>query len=421
MSLLLLGASHHTAPIEQREQLALDASALPAALDLLAAEPGVREGLILSTCNRVEVLVEAAAPADASGLLGFLTRVTRFATPPPPGMFYELADAGVVRHVFRVASSLDSLIVGEPQILGQLKHAYAAAHAAGMIGAELEALVSRAFHAAKRVRTETAIASQPVSVSQAAVDLARQIFGDLNHKAVLLLGAGAMGEAAARYLMAQGASRLLIANRHLHRAQALAEKYGGEAFPLDQLRLQGEHADVIISCTGAPQPLVTRADAAHFLSRRRGRPMLFLDIAVPRDVEPSVHQLENAFVYNIDDLDKVVVANLDGRRREAVAGESIIEAEVALFARRRENRDLVPILKALQEHAETVRAAEWMRVRKKLGPLTLEQEQALEALTRSLMQKWLHHPMVELKAASTPAERAAMSELLQRLYALNLR
>lgn len=420
MSLLLLGTSHHTAAIEHREQLALEPAALPTALDLLAAEPGVREGMILSTCNRVEVLVEASEPVTAPGLLDFLRRVTQFAFTPPPGMFYELADTGVVRHVFRVASSLDSLVVGEPQILGQLKHAYAAAHAAGMIGAELEMLVSRAFHAAKRVRTETAIASQPVSVSQAAVDLARQIFGDLSHKAVMLIGAGAMGEAAARYLMGQGATRLLIVNRSLPRAQVLAKKYDGEAFALDQLEGIGELADVVITSTGAPQPLITRAQASHFLSRRRGRPMLFLDIAVPRDVEPAVHQLSNAFVYNIDDLDKVVTDNLADRRREAVAGESIIEAEVALFERRRDHRDVVPTLKALQEHAETVRAAEWLRVRKKLGELTPEQEQVMEALTRSLMNKWLHTPMVELKAAS-PAERAAMIEFMHRLYAIEPR
>lgn len=420
MGLLLLGTSHHTAPIEHREQLALEPAALPAALDALAAEPGVREGMILSTCNRVEVVVEASEAASAAGLLGFLQRVTRFAFTPPPGMFYELAGSGVVRHVFRVASSLDSLVVGEPQILGQLKHAYAAAHAAGTIGTELEVLVSRAFHTAKRVRTETAIATQPVSVSQAAVDLARQIFGDLSHKTVLLIGAGAMGEAAARYLVRQGASRLLIANRSLARAQALAQKFNAEAFALEQLPSMGELADVVITSTGAPQPIITRTQAAHFLSRRRGRPMLFLDIAVPRDVEPSTHQLDNAFVYNIDDLDKVVNTNLADRRREAVAGESIIESEVALFERRRESRDVVPTLKALQEHAEMVRAAEWERVRKKFNHLTPDQLEAMEAVTRSLMNKWLHTPMVELKAAN-PADRAAMLEYLHRLYALEPR
>ena len=416
MSLLLLGISHHTAPIEERERLALPEAALPQALKLLAEQAGVREGLILSTCNRVEVLVEGAAePAD---LLHFLAAATGGAPLPAPARFYHLAGEAAARHLFRVASSLDSLVVGEPQVLGQLKQAYAAAVAAGTIGLELETVLTRAFHAAKRVRSETAIASQPVSVSQAAVELARQIFGGLHQKTVLLLGAGAMGELAARYLMRQGASRLLVTNRTLQRAQALAQKYGGEAFALDQLRQHGELADVIITCTGAPQPLIARADAAHFLSRRRGRPMLFLDVAVPRDVDPAVHQLENAFVYNVDDLDQVVHSNLAERQAEALEGEKIIEAELSLYLQRRQARDVVPTLRALQTQAEAVRLAEWERLRKRLGPLSAEQEQAIEALTRSLMQKWLHHPLVEIKEASSSADRQALVELAHRLFGL---
>ncbi|MGH9477663.1 MAG: glutamyl-tRNA reductase [Terriglobales bacterium] len=417
--ILLAGISHHTAPIEERERLAIADAALPAALAALAGAAGVREGMILSTCNRVEILA-AVADDTPPDLPAFLLRHS--AEGANSGLartrLYELSDAAAVRHLFRVASSLDSLVVGEPQILGQLKHAYAAAQAAGTIGAELEPLLTRSFHAAKRVRSETSIASQPVSVSQAAVDLARQIFGGLQQKTVLLIGAGAMGEIAARYLMRQGASRLLVANRTLARAQTLAEKYGGEAFGLEQLGQLGEAADVIISCTGGDAPLISRADAAHYLARRRGRPILFLDLAVPRDIEPSVHQLDNAFVYNVDDLDQVVNANRAGRLREAQQAEDIIEAEVSLYLQRRQSRDAVPTVRALMLQAEALRLAELERARKHLGALTPEQEQAVDALTRSLMNKFLHQPLSQLKDAASSADQRQLIELAERLFAL---
>lgn len=419
MSLLLLGISHHSAPLEVRERLALpDEGRMRAALGELLQVPGVVEGLILSTCNRVEVLVEEDGSVEAVRLLAFLLETTQATPPPPANLFYELRQEAAARHVMRVAASLDSVVIGEPQILGQLKQAYVAAQEAGGIGSELEGLLTRAFHAAKRVRTETGIAQQPVSVSTAAVELAHQIFGGLGHKTVLLLGAGEMGTAAAQALVRQGATRLLVTNRTLTRAQYLAAKFGGEAFPLEQLREKAELADIVISCTGAPHPLLARSDVAGMLTRRRGRPMLFLDVAVPRDIDPSVHQLDNAFVYNVDDLDKVVNSNLTERRKEAQSGEAIIEAELSMYSQRREQRELVPTLRALQDHAESLRAAEWERVRKRLGPLTPAQEDAIQSLTRGLMQKWLHQPLAGLKSPATPAERAAMIELVHRLFAL---
>lgn len=419
MSLHLLGISHHTAPLEQREPLALPAEGLPAALELLAAQPEVCEGMLLSTCNRVEVLV-AAEEGAAPDLFAFLAAATGQSRLPQVHHFYQLQDAAAVRHVFRVAASLDSLVVGEPQILGQFKQAFAAAQAAGLVGSELDAVAARAFHAAKRVRTETAVAAQPVSVSQAAVDLARQIFGDLSQKTVLLLGAGLIGTAAARYLLAQGATRLLVVNRTFAHARELAEKCGGEAHPLEHLAELGELADVVISCTGAPQPLVTRAHATHFLARRHGRPMLFLDLAVPRDIEPSVHQLDNAFVYNVDDLDQVVSTHLHERRQEAALGEAIIQEEVHIYLQRRQAQDVTPLLRALQDRAEALRAAEWERSRKRLGSLSPEQAEAMEALTRSLMNKWLHEPLVQVKeAAQVPAaERSLLLAWAARLFGL---
>ncbi|HWG36408.1 MAG TPA: glutamyl-tRNA reductase [Terriglobales bacterium] len=418
MSLWLLGTNHRTAPIEERERMAISAEALPAALGLLREQAEVREGLILSTCNRVEV-VAASAEGSRPDLHGFLVKATGNGLRMRPGSFYEAQESQVVRHLFRVASSLDSLIVGEPQVLGQLKTAYAQAQAAGTTGPELDTLLPRAFHAAKRVRSETAIASQPVSVSQAAVGLAHQIFGGLHDRVVLLLGAGEAGESAARALMREGSQRLLVMSRTLARAQALAQKFQAEAIPLESLAQVGEVADIVISCTGSPEPLVRRSDAAHFLSRRRGRPMLFLDLAVPRDIEPSVHQLENAFVYNVDDLDRVVQSNLTERRQEAEAGERIIEIEVNDYLHRKQAKDAAPILRALHGQAEAMRAGEWERARKRLGSLTADQEAAIEALTRTLMNKWMHQPMVRIKESSRAAERDAMLELIQRLFGLD--
>lgn len=418
MSLYLLGMSHHTAPVEEREQLAIGEHALVDAVKQLMAEPGIDEGLILSTCNRIEVVVQANDQDNggAIDLRRFLERLHGRDLSPFLSHFYERQDRQVVRHVFRVASSLDSLMVGEPQILGQIKQAYQTARSAGAVRSQLDALLRRAFSVAKRVRTETEIASQPVSVSHAAVDLARQIFGSLEGRTVMLIGAGEMGELAARYLLTQGASKLLVVNRTLARAETLAAKFQAEAHPLANLRQLGERADVLITCTGAPHPIIQREDAAHFLARRRYRPMLYLDIAVPRDVDPAVHRLDNAFVYNVDDLEQVVNENIADRQREAMRAEAIIEEEVEKFFERLQARGAAPLVKALQKRAEDLRQLEVQRMRNRLGPLTPEQEQAVEALTRGLLQKWLHSPMVALRKAAAEEDGAFLLDAAAQLF-----
>lgn len=417
MSFYLLGMSHHTAPVEERELLAIAESTLVDAVRQLVNEPGIDEGLILSTCNRVEIVVRGdSAPDRAADLRRFLERLHGRDLSRLAPHFYERQDRQAVRHVFRVASSLDSLMVGEPQILGQIKQAYQVAREAGAVRSHLDALLTRAFSVAKRVRTETEIASQPVSISHAAVDLVRQIFGSLDGRTVMLIGAGEMGELAARYLLTQGASRLLVVNRTLARAEALAEQFEAEAHSLSELRQLGEKADVIITCTGAPHPIIRREDAAHFLARRRYRPMLYLDIAVPRDVDPAVHRLENAFVYNVDDLEQVVNENIADRQREAMRAEAIIEEEVEKFLERLHSRSAAPLLKALQQRAEQLRQAEWQRLRNRLGPLSPEQEQAVEALTRGLMQKWLHQPMVSLRRAAADESGTPLLDAAEQLF-----
>ncbi|MHB8734446.1 MAG: glutamyl-tRNA reductase [Terriglobales bacterium] len=419
MKLLLLGVSHHSAPLEVREQLAVPETELGEAVQRLLEAPGVREGLILSTCNRVEILVncDATDTAEVDAPIFLQSIYGRDSAALRPYLYLQ-QERHAVRHVFRVACSLDSLLVGEPQILGQLKQAYSAARAAGGIGSGLEALLTRAFSVAKRVRTDTELGRNPVSISHAAVDLARQIFGTLAGKTVLLLGAGKMGELAARYLVAQGAGRVLVANRTLARAQALATKLGGEAFGLDQLPEIGHRADVIIGCTGAATPVLRREQVAQFLTRRKYRPVLLLDIAVPRDIEPETRTLDNAFLYNVDDLQAVVDANLADRHREAGRAEAIVEAEVDAFLQRIQSLDVVPTIRKLQERAEELRLQELARLRSRLGTLTPEQDQAVDALTRGLMQKWLHRPLVALKDLAGDPSGLPLLDVAERLFGL---
>jgi glutamyl-tRNA reductase len=449
MKLLLFGISHHTAPVDLRERFAIPEDRLAAAVRVLLQAPGIREGMILSTCNRFEVLAVADgagayAPAsdsegssDARALLRALHPEASSAEPA----IYEHHDKAAVRHLFRVASSLDSMVVGEPQILGQVKLAYRIAREAGAIGRHLDPLVTRSFAVAKRVRTDTLIASSPVSISRAAVDLARQIFGNLNDKTVLLIGAGKMGETTARILLAAGARRLLVANRTVERARDIAAQFarasGGktlgsdasietgseiyaEALPLSEVTERGYAADVVISCTGSAQPILCRADVARMLARRRRRPMLLLDIAVPRDIARDVEKLEQAFVYNIDDLQSVVASNLSDRRAEAEKAELIIGAEVEKFLRRSQALELAPLIRSLQQHAETLRLQELARLRSRLGSLTPEQETALDALTRGLMNKWLHQPLIELKNSAAGPLGIPTLEAAQRLFGLEL-
>lgn len=414
MSLLLTGISHHTAPIEERERFSVPENALPQALRQLLDEPGVSEALIVSTCNRIEVVVEAEGEVD---LVGFLARRAA-AGPESHRWFYVHRGPAAVRHLFRVASSLDSLVVGEPQILGQLKHAVAVARTAGTVGSSLEAVVTGAFRVAKRVRTETEIASQPVSVATAAVDLVRQIFGRLEGQCTLVIGAGAMGELTARVLQRQGAAPLLFANRTRVRAEALARKHGGETIAFEELAQQGARADIIVTCAGAAEPLIRRADVVHFLAQRRQRPMLFLDLSVPRDVDPSIHELGNAFVYNVDDLERVVNVNRAGRQREADRGEALIEAELANFRQRLQVREIAPIFRALQAHGESLLQAELDRLRRRAGDLTPAQEQEIAVHMRRFMQKLLHQPLVGLRDSASGPELDLMLDLVQRLFGL---
>jgi glutamyl-tRNA reductase len=420
-NLILLGINHNTAPIEVRERLAISPSRLADATRALAHQPGIREALILSTCNRVELLtVQEAAQSEIPGTLNFLNEYLNIPATDLKPHLYEFREREAVRHLFRVASSLDSMVVGEPQILGQVKEAYTTGREVGAVASTLEGLLQRAFTVAKRVRSETQIGSSSVSIASVAVDLARKIFDSLEGKTVLLVGAGKMSELAARHLIQQGATSILVANRTQSKAEQMAQDFNGpavrtEVIPFDHLYEQADRADIVITSTGAPQKIFGRSHGQHFLQRRRNRPMFFIDIAVPRDVDPGMNDVEGCFVYDIDDLQQVAQAHLADRSREAEAAEAIVTGEVDKYLQRLQSLNAVPVIQSLQQYAETIRQAELRRSQAKLASLTQEQREAVEALTRSLTAKFLHHPLTGIREAARQGDAQTLAEL-ERLY-----
>jgi glutamyl-tRNA reductase len=416
VNLQLIGVNHNTAPVEIRERLAIPESRLPEAVKRLAEHPGVDEGLILCTCNRVEVL--ARTTNGSADLRGFLRDYFHLEPAVYEPHLYEYRESEAMRHLFRVTASLDSMVVGEPQILGQVKEAYATARAVGAVSSQLDQLLTRAFAVAKRVRTETAVGSSAVSVASVAVELAKKIFGSLHCKHVYLVGAGKMSELAARHLLAHGAGSIFVANRTHDRAVQLAAKFGGQAIRFDDLHNTCDRADIVITSTGAPVAIFKREHGELFLSRRRNRPMFFIDIAVPRDVDPAMNKLDGIFLYDIDDLQQAVAAHVADRKKEAERAEAIVRQEVEKFQGRLQTLDVVPTIVSLQDHLETIRQAEIDRVRGRLGPLTPEQEMAIETLTRGIVNKIMHTPISTLKTAARESEATTVVDVVRRLFNL---
>ena len=416
MNFQLIGVNHNSAPLDVREQLAVPEARLPEAIGALVKQPGVEEGMVLSTCNRVELLASTSQSADLRTFL-----CSYFGVNPEAlhSHLYEFQEREAVRHVFRVAASLDSMVVGEPQILGQVKEAYTVARGLGAVHSALEALLSRAFAVAKRVRTETAIGSSSVSVASVAVQLAEKIFGSLDGKTVYLVGAGKMAELAARHLIAHGAGKIIVSNRTHERAVQLAEAFGGEAVPFDRLHEVAERADIILTSTGASEPIFRKEHGEKLIKGRRNQPVFFIDIAVPRNVAPEVNKLDGLFLYDVDDLQSIASSNSTERKKEAQRAEQIVESEVTRFAARMKSLAVVPTILSLQEYCETIRQAELDRVRGKLGQITPEQEAAIEAATRGIINKLLHTPITTLKSSAAHPEAATIEEMVRRLFNLN--
>jgi glutamyl-tRNA reductase len=415
---LVVGINHKTAPVDVRERFAIPEHRLPEVLRELMEAPGVLEGVVFSTCNRFELVLHHDEALDPDT---FVTKHFGLRADEQHYLYVHRGDAAV-RHLFRVASSLDSMVVGEPQILGQVKEAYVEARAAGSVHSQLNALMTRSFAVAKRVRTETRIGSSSVSVASVAVELAKKIFGSLDGKTVYLVGAGKMIELAARHLVANGAGTIFVANRTYDRAVELAKIFNGQAMLFEQLYDSVADADIVITSTGATKPIFRREHGELFMNRRKGAPMFFIDIAVPRDVSPEMNKIDGLFVYDIDDLQQVTQENSEGRAREAARAEEIVALETRRFREHLQTLDVVPTIVSLQEQVETIRQAEIDKARGRLGALTPDQEQAIDAMTRGIVNKILHAPVTTLKSAARSkeaAESTTVIELIRKLFRLD--
>jgi glutamyl-tRNA reductase len=417
--IVLVGLSHRTAPVEVREQVAFANGRLEPALRDLLALPGLTEGVILSTCNRVEVV---ACGGDPSGLVtsipDFLSQIHALPEPSLAAHLYTLTGRDAVRHLFRVAASLDSMVVGEPQILGQMKEQYQAAVVAGAAGRVLHRAFHKAFSVAKRIRSETGIAERAVSVGSAACDLARGIFDTMHDKTALLLGAGAMGEITARQLQAHGVSSLLVANRTFDRAVELARELGGVPVPLDQMSRYLPLADLVIGAAGGDAFLLDGPLVDEAMHERRRRPMFLIDLAVPRSIDPTVNDQDGVYLYDIDDLEGVIADNRGARAREAVKAEAMVDDEVDAFWTWLEGLDAVPTIVALRQKLEAIRRRELERHQAALAALDPAERAAVERVTTAIVNKILHAPVTALRRQIAEDDAAAL-EAARRLFRLD--
>jgi glutamyl-tRNA reductase len=416
MPLLAIGLNHQTAPLALRERVAMDGGQLPAALDGLAAVPGVEEAALLSTCNRTEIYVQVAEGCE--GRVGeWLARHHGLAPDMLAGYLYEHRDDQAVRHLFRVATGLDSLVLGEPQILGQVKEAWQAARSRHHLRTPLDRLFQQSFSVAKRVRTDTRIGAHPVSVAYAAVRLARQVFSELDRATVLLVGAGDTIELAARHLVDAKVKRLLVANRTLDHAQALASRHGGYALPLAELDRHLPEADIVITATASREPVLRHTAVQAALKARRHRPMFLLDLAVPRDIEASVSELADVYLYTVDDLEQVIEENRASRREAADQAQAIIDLQVEHFMAWWRAQGRQDALRSLRGLGEAARDEALARAREQLAAGKPAHE-VMSLLAHQLTNKLLHGPSAALRQAALDGDLDLL-RAAERLYEAN--
>lgn len=419
MKLFLAGVSHKTAPVEVRECLAFPEESLPKALSDLRACPGVTEAVILSTCNRVEITVTTEDSVDPQATIdSFLADHKAISPDSLAAHLYRHEGREAIHHLFRVAASLDSMVVGEPQILGQLKAAYNAAKETGAVCGWMDGLLTRAFNVAKRVRSETGIGQMAVSVSYAAVELARKIFGSLNGRTVMIVGAGKMSELAARHLRRSGATHVFVTNRTYERAVEMAKLFQGTPVEYSRFVSMLPEVDILIASSGATEYILRKEEMHRVIAARRNKPAFLIDIAVPRNIDPSVNDLDNVFLYDIDDLQEVVNANLRERMKEADRAEELVSVEVEHMMARLKVVEVAPTIVGLQEQLESIRAAEVDKVKRKYGPFTQQQEEALEAATRAIINKVAHGPISELRVQAGKPDGVHSIALIKRVFHL---
>ncbi|HTA46600.1 MAG TPA: glutamyl-tRNA reductase [Bryobacteraceae bacterium] len=422
MKLLLAGLSHKTAPVHMREKMAIPESALPDALRGLQ-NLGASEAMILSTCNRVEIAVTTADGLEPGDIVDRFLNAWQGSATAFAGHLYRLEAREAIQHTFRVASSLDSMVVGEPQVLGQLKNAYAVAKTEGAVGGLLEQVLTQAFRVAKRVRTETGIGQMAVSVSYAAVELARNIFNrSLKGHSVLIIGSGKMGELAARHLHRSGATRIFVTNRTWERAQEMAAVFQGRAVDYKEFPAMLHEVDIVIASSGAPHYILSREDMRRVIALRKNKPMFLIDIAVPRNIDPAASDVDGVFLYSVDDLEGVVNANLQERSKQAEQAEVIVVDEVERMLSRLKLDEVTPTIISLQEQLESIRLAEVARALRRMPQLDPEHrrlvEAQVEAMTKSIINKIAHLPISALRTTAGQPDGDQFLDAVRKVFHL---
>jgi glutamyl-tRNA reductase len=418
--IVVIGLNHDTAPVEVRERLAFSGEDNPTVLKALPEAAQADEMVLFSTCNRVEFLLATSdVPRTVEGVKDFLSDFKSTPRHVFEEALYVYDGDEAVRHIFRVASSLDSMVVGEPQILGQIKEAYMQASKSGTCGVVLNRLMHRSFSVAKRVRTETGIGDHAVSISYAAVELGRKIFGELEGKAVLLIGAGEMAELAVEHLVTNHARPIFVANRTFERGLEIAERFRGTAIRFDEVREYLKHVDIVISSTGAPSYILVRDDFKGVMRARKNRPLFFIDIAVPRDIDPEINRITNVYVYDIDDLQGAIQENIDQRRQEALRGERIVDASVVQFHRWFQGLEVVPTIVAIRDKIEEIRQRELKKTFSSLTSASEEDRAAIDRLTAALVNKIMHHPTLFLKQSGHKDKKSLYVDITRKLFGLD--
>ncbi len=420
MSIVVVGLSHKTAPVDVREKLSFPNEMIPEALANLMRYEGIREALILSTCNRVEIYACVCdAAAGVEQIKQYISTYHKLSPHSLEQSLYVHSDAAGILHAFRVASSLDSMVVGEPQILGQLKDAFEVALRSKTTGIILNKLIQKAISVAKRIRTETKIAESAVSVSFAAVELSRKIFGNLEGKTVMLLGAGVMAELAARHFQSNGVKSVLVANRTFEHAVELARDFCGSAVHFEDFPSEMVMADILICSTGSPTFVIKPSIVSKVLKSRRNKPIFLIDISVPRNIDPDINKIDNVFLYDIDDLQGVVDLNREGRAKEAEKAENIIAQEVQTYLQWEQSLDAVPTIVELREKVESIRQKEVDKTLCQLHDVTEEQKIMIEAMSSAIVNKIIHAPLVVLKQAASNPENNDLFAVVRRIFNLD--
>lgn len=417
MNVVVIGLNHNTASIEIREKLAFDGQKLEKATEILKNSPDIKEHIILSTCNRVEFY--ATVKDSASGTEGMKRFIAEFHSIPREALdkaLYVYSGRNAIKHIFRVASSLDSMVVGEPQILGQLKDAFDFSLRHNSTSVLLNRLMRKAISVAKRVRTETKIGESAVSISFAAVELAKKIFEDLHTKPFMLIGAGEMAELAVRHLINNGVKDVLVTNRTYERAEELAREFKGRVVEFDKFQQELVYADIVICSTGAPHYILLKDQMHKIMRQRKNRPMFIIDISVPRNIDPEINDIDNIYLYNIDDLQGIVNLNIEGRSREAERSEKIVEEEVESFLRWQESLSATPTIVAIREKAEAIKKDELERLMNRFPNLGEKEKKAIEIMAGSIVNKLIHPPTAALKEDAE--NREALILMIRRLFGL---